>query len=312
MTREAATGSRAEIVARVAALEDERHPRWVWWSAAGTAAPLVRGGDPDRPLLGRPARCTGCVRGGWHTDPTLAWAAAHGGSTRRALPRHAGGDLFDFAGGAADGDAGDPDSPVRRDGYLRPEAVDGGWLTDARSGARRGRPLALETATLQQQALADLAPPRVARTAHSESAAALLCVELEQEGLPIDRADAGAADPRRRRAPAAGRGPRPARSGASATPPCCAHAPGRESTDLRNPVQVRELLASVGVVVPDTRAWRLEPFRGTHPLVEALLDLAQGGADRHDLRLGVAGRPRRGGRPAARRVDAPATARPGG
>jgi DNA polymerase-1 len=36
-------------------------------------------------------------------------------------------------------------------------------------------------------------------------------------------------------------------------------------------VQVRELLASVGVVVPDTRAWRLEPFRDTHPLVEALL-----------------------------------------
>ena len=27
----------------------------------------------------------------------------------------------------------------------------------------------------------------------------------------------------------------------------------------------------MGVVVPDTRAWRLEPFRGTHPLVEALL-----------------------------------------
>jgi DNA polymerase-1 len=49
------------------------------------------------------------------------------------------------------------------------------------------------------------------------------------------------------------------------------HCPGRESTDLRNPVQVRELLASLGVVVPDTRAWRLEPFRDTHPLVEALL-----------------------------------------
>jgi DNA polymerase-1 len=48
-------------------------------------------------------------------------------------------------------------------------------------------------------------------------------------------------------------------------------APGRESTDLRNPVQVRELLASVGVLVPDTRAWRLDPFRDTHPLVEALL-----------------------------------------
>ncbi|MBE3074738.1 MAG: hypothetical protein IMZ75_07305 [Actinobacteria bacterium] len=40
---------------------------------------------------------------------------------------------------------------------------------------------------------------------------------------------------------------------------------------MRNPLQVKEILASVGVVVPDTRAWRLEPFRDTHPLVEALL-----------------------------------------
>jgi DNA polymerase-1 len=37
-------------------------------------------------------------------------------------------------------------------------------------------------------------------------------------------------------------------------------------------LQVKELLSSVGVVVPDTRAWRLEPFRDTHPLVEALLN----------------------------------------
>jgi DNA polymerase-1 len=49
-------------------------------------------------------------------------------------------------------------------------------------------------------------------------------------------------------------------------------APGRESTDLRNPVQVRELLAGVGVDVPNTRKWVLEPFRDTHPLVAALLE----------------------------------------
>jgi DNA polymerase-1 len=49
------------------------------------------------------------------------------------------------------------------------------------------------------------------------------------------------------------------------------HAPGRESTDLRNPVQVRELLLGVGVDVPNTRKGVLAPFRETHPLVEALL-----------------------------------------
>jgi DNA polymerase-1 len=43
------------------------------------------------------------------------------------------------------------------------------------------------------------------------------------------------------------------------------------SVDLRNPAQVRGLLAEVGIDVPDTRSWRLEPWRGQHPLVDALL-----------------------------------------
>ena len=50
------------------------------------------------------------------------------------------------------------------------------------------------------------------------------------------------------------------------------HAPGHERADLRNPLQVKEILASVGVVVPNTRKWVLEPFRETHPLVGALLE----------------------------------------
>jgi DNA polymerase-1 len=264
--QESMTGSRADVLARVAALEDERHPRWVWWSAAGTAAPLVCKGIQVN-------RCWDVlevhrlVRGGWATDPALAWAAAHG-LDPAGMPRPAGGDLFDFAGGAADGDAGDPDSPVRRDGYLRPEAADGSWLTTPER-VHGWAAAALETATLQQQALAT-APPRVTSTAHSESAAALLCVELEQEGLPIHR-------PTLEQLILAAAGPRPQDEDHARAirrqrdAAVLAHAPGRESTDLRNPVQVRELLASVGVVVPDTRAWRLEPFRATHPLVEALL-----------------------------------------
>jgi DNA polymerase-1 len=49
-----------------------------------------------------------------------------------------------------------------------------------------------------------------------------------------------------------------------------AHAPDSQ-TDLRNPAQVRDLLARIGIEVPDTRSWRLEPFVGVHPLVPALL-----------------------------------------
>ena len=41
--------------------------------------------------------------------------------------------------------------------------------------------------------------------------------------------------------------------------------PGRESTDLRNPAAGARAARPVGVDVPDTRAWRLEPFRGTPP-----------------------------------------------
>lgn len=39
----------------------------------------------------------------------------------------------------------------------------------------------------------------------------------------------------------------------------------------RRPAQVRSLLRRAGVEVPDTRAWRLERLRDTHPLVAALL-----------------------------------------
>jgi len=95
-------------------------------------------------------------------------------------------------------------------------------------------------------------------------------VELERDGLPVDRAVAeeliaGSAG-RRPLSEAEAAAIRAARDRA-----VLLHAPGREGTDLRNPLQVRELLAAVGVRVPNTRAWVLEPFRGTHPLVEALL-----------------------------------------
>jgi DNA polymerase-1 len=42
--------------------------------------------------------------------------------------------------------------------------------------------------------------------------------------------------------------------------------------DLRNPAQVKSLLRGIGVELPDTRAWRLEAIRDSHPLIESLLE----------------------------------------
>ena len=47
--------------------------------------------------------------------------------------------------------------------------------------------------------------------------------------------------------------------------------PDGAEVDLRNPAQVRAMLARIGFDVPDTRSWRLEPFRGAHPAIDALL-----------------------------------------
>lgn len=107
-------------------------------------------------------------------------------------------------------------------------------------------------------------------TAWSESAAAVLCVELERDGLPVDRSIAepivAAATGPRARDRADGLRHRSARDAA-----VLAHVPGREGTDLRSPEQVRALLAAAGVIVPDTRKHRLTAYVGVHPVVEALL-----------------------------------------
>ncbi|MFN2318838.1 MAG: DNA polymerase, partial [Dermatophilaceae bacterium] len=107
-------------------------------------------------------------------------------------------------------------------------------------------------------------------TAISESAAALLCVELERGGLPIDRAAmTGLIEE--------SAGPRPASvddelaGRAVRDAEVRRHVPGLERADLRNPAQVRELLLAAGIDVPNTRKWTLEAFRDTHPVVPALL-----------------------------------------
>jgi DNA polymerase I len=259
-------GSHEQIAKEVARMEAGRHPRWVFWSAQADASPLVLEGI-DLNRCWDIAEAHRLLAGGRDADPALAWATACRLATSH-LPRAAGDNLFDFAAEHSPGDQGDPESPIRADGYLRPDAVAGTWQSSS-TRALTWAATAVDTAVRQIAALSEISP-RAVTTGHSESAAALLCVELAATGLPVDR-------PIIEQLIEDSAGPRPddeahARQTRGARDAAVlSHAPGRESTDLRNPLQVRELLASVGVVVPDTRAWRLEPFRDTHPLVEALL-----------------------------------------
>jgi len=260
------TGSVAEISREVATAESARHPRWVFWSADSDAISLVSNGiHLDR--CWDIAEAHRILVGGRAADPAVAWATASQLATAD-LPRTSGGDLFDFAAEHDPAGKGDPDSPVRSDGYLRPEAVVGTWQTSPQR-VRAWADAAVETATRQMAALSELSV-RAVTTGQSESAAALLCVELAATGLPVDRPTIEALIEE-------AAGPRPDNEAhareirRARDAEVLRHAPGRESMDLRNPLQVRDLLAAVGVVVPDTRAWRLEPFRDTHPLVDALL-----------------------------------------
>lgn len=276
-------GPREETVRRAVALArdltDRGLPvRWACWSAAEVVPDLAAAGaNLDRTW--DVAQVHRLRFGGWRADPATAWAAAHD-LDPAAAPRPVADDLFDFAGDPTPaGDprpAGDPglddpapgtaDSPVRTDGYLRPEAVDGRWQTTPRRAGAWAQTLAA-LARRQEQLVGG---PRERLTAWSESAAAVLCVELERDGLPLHRA-------RAEQIVAELVGPRPQdeadarRLRALRDEAVWRHVPGREGTDLRNPEQVRGLLAAVGIDVPDTRKHRLAAYQGAHPVVAALL-----------------------------------------
>ncbi|MBC7373984.1 MAG: DNA polymerase I, partial [Frankiales bacterium] len=176
-------------------------------------------------------------------------------------------DLFDL-------DAGD--GPVLADGQLSREWLRGRWWADLDAAMTWAR-LALQVHQRQAALLAALPDSRPAPrgpslpvlTAYAESAAALLAVELEHRGLPLDAAVAGAHL-------TALLGPRPDDEAAEAQQRqardalVLRHFPDA-SADLRSPLQVRELLLRVGLDLPDTRSWRLEPHAATSPPVAALL-----------------------------------------
>ena len=217
----------------------EIRPRWVLWSQ-----------ETAQRLVGDGVRVTTCwdvaavqrlTSGRWRADPEYVWARLHGVPDEQ-IPGVAVGepDLFSVA---AD------DAPV---GAL-------------------GAAEALKAAGLQQAALAESGGGIAVTTARSESTVELLCAELAADGLPVERAAA-------EDLLAEIIGPRPhsaadaAAIRAARDAAVLGHAPAGATADLRSPGQVRALLAAAGIDVPDTRAYRLEEFRDSSPLVAALLD----------------------------------------
>ncbi|MGN6600122.1 MAG: DNA polymerase [Actinomycetes bacterium] len=247
--------------------------RWVWWCAA------------DLRHLAGPLRGAKC----W--DLT----AVHGLRTGRRADDRAD----DRADGRGDGRADDTahrheevlaaatgraPRPVVPDGQLdlAGEPADGeaaALPTFAKDPNDAARLAAAGLLTYQRQLASRTAGPggdaAAALTDASESAAALLAVELESTGLPVHL-------PTARALLAAQLGPEPPSEAAAAEQrrrrdeavltllPRAADSEVH-GADLRSPAVVRELLAAVGVVVPDTRSWRLEAYRNAHPFVAALL-----------------------------------------
>jgi DNA polymerase I len=264
-------------VSEVAQADEALRPRWVTWSQ-DTAQQLVASGT-------RLAMCWDVAAvhrlmfGGWRADPGWAWAhlkelpldrvpAADPRALREA-------DLFEAAREQAEQSRpaspdGDAQGPVGPDGQLRPEWTRGGWA-DSPARLLSWARLAREAAQLQSATTLRSQHPVAVATARSESTIELLCAELSADGLPMDAASA-------ERVLAAIIGPRPRDEAESAVMRAARdsevlrHAPAGATADLRSPVQVRSLLAAAGVEVPDTRAWRLEEFRDSHPLVAALLE----------------------------------------
>ena len=249
--------------AAVAVLEAAIRPRWVWWSqetpSALTAAGVRLATCWDLTAVHR------LLFGGWRADASLVWGALHE-LAAESIPGM--GQLNLLSPGGEEGT--DPEDPVRPDGHLRPEWVSGGWARGPRRWARWAG-IALAAGARQRERLAQgRSDGDAGATARSESAAELLCTELAVGGLPVDR-------PRAEELLASLIGPRP-RDEAEARSlqgrrdeAVLALVPAAEDVDLRNPAQVRRMLAAVGVDVPDTRGWRLESLAGTHPVIPALL-----------------------------------------
>lgn len=252
---------------RLAAL-DADGTRWVWWDTRTASAMIALGVAPTRCWdLSAVHRL---LVGGWHSEPALVWARAQR-LDPATVPTLQPVDLFTQAL-----DTGDPDDPIDPAGHLRPEWIAGGWHAD-RLRMLRWAKLALSVQRVHDTEFAsardgetELRRRHRRTTALVESAAEIVCAELEHDGLPFDRRVgeqivAGFVG-RRPTSPV-----EEAELLVALDEPVLSLLPAGATADLRSPDQVKSLLRRVGIEVPDTRAWRLEAMRDAHPIVDALL-----------------------------------------
>ncbi|MEM7322320.1 MAG: DNA polymerase [Actinomycetota bacterium] len=253
----------AAVLTELVALDSDRRPRWVWWDRS-TADLLAEAGVSV-------SRCwdvltvNRLLRGGWRTSIAEVWALLND-LDPETIPKMGQLDLLSQTGD----DGGDQNHPVRPDGHLRPEWIDGGWCRSVDRLADWAS-LALVSADRQLELLDDRPDPgRAVSTANAESAAELLAAELAFHGLPID-------EPEAIRIITEAAGPRPTNLAEEEAEQrrrdgeVLKHLDPPQSVNLRNPGDVKAMLGRTGLDLPDTRAWRLEKLRDTDPLIDALL-----------------------------------------
>jgi DNA polymerase I len=255
--------SDADPVATIAEVEAEFRPRWVWWTSEGWE-PVLRSGL-------RVATCWDLAAvhrllyGGWRAEPARVWAKLNGLSTT-TIPAMGQMGLLDVVGD----EGSDQEVPVRPDGHLRPEWTDGGWQTTSARLATWAQ-IQLQTCAMQRAHITSLPMVNGAEgTARSESAAELLCRELEFHGLPVNveiatKIISESVGPRPRNETEA------AQNRVRRDDVVLSLARSRAGMDLRNPAHVKAMLTGIGIDVSNTRKWKLEPFRQVHPFVDALL-----------------------------------------
>jgi DNA polymerase-1 len=269
-----AEGELPATAAALAAAEQELRPRWTVWSQQTAQA-----------LAGHGVRLATCwdvaavhrlLFGGWRADPGYAWACLNGQPLDEVPAVGGEPDLFSAADdatgrpafGAAEALAAASLQLTRLARPDCPDCPDCPHCADQEGPAHQGPG---HEGPAQDRTARERAAQNRISTARCESTAELLCAELSADGLPVGLAAAEKLLTEiigpRPRGPSDAAAIRAARDAQ-----VLRHAPDGVSADLRSPVQVKSLLASAGIDVPDTRAWRLEEYRDRSPLVAALLD----------------------------------------
>jgi DNA polymerase-1 len=244
-------------------LNEEFAPRWIWWDRNTTQ--VVTGSEAEVDRCWDVLTVHRLLCGGWRTSVPECWAWLHGLSVE-SLPKMGQLGLLD----APIEEGEEPERPVQPDGHLRPEWAAGGWNESSERLAQWSA-LAFSAHELQLSQLEQRpTPARALSTARSESAAELLCAELERHGLPIDESTATSIISSAAGARTHNRLEEDAER-ARRDEEVLRHLEPRQEVNLRNPNEVKAMLRRTGLDLPDTRAWRLEELRSSEPLIDALL-----------------------------------------